>query len=221
MLAGGQLGIGLFAPTHPPHAHACSQRNQCRCGCLLAVFCRVEGLKRAAAVAVGEKHSLALQRWSAAQLPGLQHVPWLAAPAAAHHGGEGMLEEEAAYQRAADSIALGTPRGSDLESEASGLESVLSSPERCAVLRCTARPARCAWAQLVTQQSPLCTAGGDTAAAKILQPSSGAYVPPRKAESNPPVVTAALPQAGVSLPAGSPPPAGAGGPGRALPAAHL
>lgn len=116
------------------HTHTASTFSAAAGACL-AGFCRVEGLKRAAAVAVGEKHSLALQRWSAAQLPGLQHVPWLAAPAAAHHGGEGMLEEEAAYQRAADTLALGTPRGSDLDSEASGLESVLSSPERCAALR--------------------------------------------------------------------------------------
>ena len=38
---------------------------------------RVLGLKRAGLVAVGEKHSLALQRWSAVQLDGLPLMPWL------------------------------------------------------------------------------------------------------------------------------------------------
>lgn len=38
---------------------------------------KVVGLKRAGVVAVGEKHSLALQRWSAVQLEGLPVLPWL------------------------------------------------------------------------------------------------------------------------------------------------
>lgn len=38
---------------------------------------KVVGLKRAGVVAVGEKHSLALQRWNAVQLEGLPALPWL------------------------------------------------------------------------------------------------------------------------------------------------
>lgn len=38
---------------------------------------KLSGLKRAGCVAVGEKHSLALQRWSACQLEGLPSPPWL------------------------------------------------------------------------------------------------------------------------------------------------
>ena len=38
---------------------------------------KVLALKRAGVVAVGEKHSLALQRWSAVQLEGLPVLPWL------------------------------------------------------------------------------------------------------------------------------------------------
>ncbi len=40
---------------------------------------KVRGLKRAGVVAVGEKHSLAVQRWSAVQLEGLSALPWLKA----------------------------------------------------------------------------------------------------------------------------------------------
>jgi len=39
---------------------------------------RVDSLRRATAIAVGEKHTLALQSWSVAQLKGLPHLPWLA-----------------------------------------------------------------------------------------------------------------------------------------------
>ena len=98
-------------------------------------------------MSVGEKHSLALQRWSAAQLPGLQRVPWLAplAPGgeragercgsrAAAAAAAAAAEEEEAYRRAADSLA--TPRGGgELDSEPSalsGLDSQATSPDRCA-----------------------------------------------------------------------------------------
>ncbi len=40
---------------------------------------RVEGVKRATCVAVGEKHSLALQTWNVVPLEGLGYVPWLTA----------------------------------------------------------------------------------------------------------------------------------------------
>eukprot|EP00887_Chlorella_sp_A99_P006446 scaffold3.g6446.t1 len=90
---------------------------------------RVEGLKRVVHVAVGEKHSLAVQRWAAAQLAGLPHIPWLdddvhAAPPAADEG--------ALYARAADGedgSQLATPRSTgDLSAEPSGAESAPGSP---------------------------------------------------------------------------------------------
>lgn len=83
-------------------------------------------MKRAVWVSVGEKHSLALQRWSAAQLPGLERIPWL---------------EDAAYSepdpavgdtmcsRATGSL-FSTPR-SGRESDTSGHLS-MHSPERFA-----------------------------------------------------------------------------------------
>ena len=86
------------------------------------------GLKRAVAVAVGEKHSLAVQRWSAAQLEGMAQVPWLQADAAAVAAdaagatspGSSDADLDRWYQTAADGLAadelaadgqLGTPRG--------------------------------------------------------------------------------------------------------------
>lgn len=94
----------------------------------------MEGLKRAAAVAVGEKHSLAMQRWSAAQLEGMAAVPWLAptAPAAPSGSAAAAADEEHWYQEAADALAcdpqvlLTTPRG--LEGEPSAADSAATSP---------------------------------------------------------------------------------------------
>lgn len=96
----------------------------------------MEGLKRAVAVAVGEKHSLAVQRWSAAQLEGMAPVPWLAAVAPAPHGAAAAAalaaEEERWYQHAADGLVdgaqLSTPRGlAALEAEASAAESAATA----------------------------------------------------------------------------------------------
>lgn len=87
------------------------------------------------AVTVGEKHSLAVQRWSAAQLEGMAHVPWLAAAAPVPHGAAAaaalVAEEDHWYQHAADGLMdasqLTTPRGlAALEAEASVAESVAS-----------------------------------------------------------------------------------------------
>lgn len=105
--------------------------------------CRVEGLKRAVAVTVGEKHSLAVQRWSAAQLEGMSPVPWLAAAVPVPHGAAAAVaveaEEDRWYQHAADgfvdSSQLTTPRGlAVLEAEASAAESLATaspSPSPC------------------------------------------------------------------------------------------
>ena len=67
-------------------------------------------MKRTAAVAVGEKHSLAVQRWSAAQLEGMVAVPWLQQPAPAAPPGAAAAataaaeEEDRWFQRAADGL---------------------------------------------------------------------------------------------------------------------
>lgn len=97
---------------------------------MFAGACRVEGLKRAVCVAVGEKHSLALQRWSAAQLVGLPRIPWLAQPQAAEAQGEFGGEEEA-DQRGVGSLSS-TPRGStaDFEPEPGLGDSAIASPGR-------------------------------------------------------------------------------------------
>lgn len=86
---------------------------------------RVESLKRAGAVAVGEKHSLALQRWAAAQLEGLPAVPWLAPAAAAPAAPE--LQEEGG-----DEGPLASPRR-EPGPEGGGAGSAAASPgSRCA-----------------------------------------------------------------------------------------
>ncbi len=59
---------------------------------------KVLGLKRAGVVAVGEKHSLAVQRWSAVQLEGLPVLPWLKPRVAGDNSSDwevdGIQEEE-------------------------------------------------------------------------------------------------------------------------------
>ncbi len=96
----------------------------------------MEGLKRAVAVTVGEKHSIAVQRWSAAQLEGMAHVPWLTAAAPVPHGAAAAAaladEEDHWYQHAADGLVdtsqLTTPRGlAALEAEASAAESIATA----------------------------------------------------------------------------------------------
>ena len=96
---------------------------------------RVDGLKRVVHVAVGEKHSLAVQRWSAAQLAGLPNMPWLASDARGTHA---LAPDTAAalYTRATggeESGLLTTPRsasGGDLSAEPSTAESSApASPE--------------------------------------------------------------------------------------------
>lgn len=62
---------------------------------------RVEGLKRAMGVAVGEKHSLALQRWCAAPLPLRAALAAPAEEAAAHVPG-GCLERRASLASTLD-----------------------------------------------------------------------------------------------------------------------
>lgn len=124
-----QRGHGL-----PPISRPCAVRAPPR---------RVEGLKRVVAVAVGEKHSLAVQRWSAAQLDGMAHVPWLqapldaAAPAAAAEAAA--AEEEAWFQQAVDGL-VGSPGGDELRGvlAAAGAESPaagLLSPARPSPMR--------------------------------------------------------------------------------------
>lgn len=119
----------------------------------------MDGLKRAVAVTVGEKHSLALQRWSATQLAGLQRVPWLAHlaapggdPDAAVIGSPG-ADDDGLYNRAADSLA--TPRG-DIESEPSGLSMAhsLASPDRLVQNVPPCRRAACAATLRVTCCKP-------------------------------------------------------------------
>ena len=118
---------------------------------------RVEGLKRAVAVAVGEKHSLAVQRWSAAQLEGMAPVPWLAVAQPAPQGAAAAAaaaaaEEERWYQHAADGLVdssqLATPRGlAALDAEPSGAESAASpspSPGKPSPVRPAPRRARLA-----------------------------------------------------------------------------
>lgn len=78
---------------------------------------RVHGVKRVGAVAVGEKHSLALQLWSAVQLEGLEPIPWLGGEEKAAGAGQEEAEE-----------VPGTPHA---ESEAeSSADSPFSSPSR-------------------------------------------------------------------------------------------
>lgn len=99
--------------------------------------CRVEGLKRVVHVAVGEKHSLAVQRWAAAQLRGLPFMPWLAddlraaSPAA---GWRTLDDGSGLFMRVADGDEggrqLATPRTcGDLSAEPSGADSAPGSPE--------------------------------------------------------------------------------------------
>ena len=87
----------------------------------------MEGLKRAVAVAVGEKHSLALQRWAAVQLEGLPAMPWLQSSVPA-----------ASSADAGDEGPLTTPR-SELGSESSAGDLLASpglrSPSRVQLLR--------------------------------------------------------------------------------------
>ena len=137
--------------------------------CLPAAFafCRVEGLKRAAAVAVGEKHSLAVQRWSAAQLEGMVAVPWLqqpapaALPGAAAAAAAAAEEDDRWFQRAADGLMedgrLATPRGlHQLEAEHSAADSAASPGPSPNVSPGKPSPVRLA---------PRRTRGGGTAAA--------------------------------------------------------
>ena len=127
-----------------------------------AFWCRVEGLKRAAAVAVGEKHSLAVQRWSAAQLEGMVAVPWLhPAPAAAASVAAAAADDDRWFQQAADADSLmdggqlATPRG--LEAEPSSADSPASmSPGRPSPVRPGPRRSRAAEAAGVPSLQRIC-----------------------------------------------------------------
>ncbi|KAL4458643.1 hypothetical protein ABPG75_013508 [Micractinium tetrahymenae] len=105
---------------------------------------RVEGLKRAVAVAVGEKHFLAVQRWSAAQLEGMALVPWLQDPQAAGTPAvaaeAAAAEEDAWYQRAADGLMSAASLGSPGEDELGGISAAAGMESPAAGLLSPSRP---------------------------------------------------------------------------------
>jgi hypothetical protein len=112
----------------------------------------VYGLKRAAAVAVGEKHSLAVQRWSAAQLEGMAVVPWLqAAPRSLSESASSSAANFDSLEAAeggwflasdglAEGVALSTPRG--LEREPSLADSAASLSPSPSLARTRSSPMR-------------------------------------------------------------------------------
>lgn len=104
-------GPASSAPRHdtPGGSHRASPQGMDSFGKIVPE--RVMGLKRAGMVAVGEKHSIALQRWNAVALEGLPPLQWLQQRTTGARG---------------DRDGPATPRGSDIDEA----EAALVSPEK-------------------------------------------------------------------------------------------